>query len=90
MTKAQFEFLYKCHQEKIGRDFEFQAALHGVSLKGGSKKSKKETQSANQPVPLFGDPEEYKKLSSEEKESLTQKMLNKHKTWAENPFSKGI
>jgi len=61
-----------------------------VSLKGGKKKSSKEPQSASQPIPLFGDPEEYSKLSSEEKENLTNTMLNKHKKWSENPLQKGI
>jgi len=58
-------------------------------LKGQPKKSKKkETQSDSQKVPLFGDPEEYEKISPEEREKLTQQMLNKHKTWAENPLAK--
>lgn len=88
LTKEQFQFLYDAYQSKLSREYEFQAALHGVSFKGGSKSKKKDVQSDNPNIPLFGDPEQYATLSAEERENLTQKMLNKHKAWAENPFIK--
>ena len=38
-------------------------------------------QSANK-VPLFGGPEDYAHLSTDEKKELTNKMMAKHKAWA--------
>jgi len=40
------------------------------------------------PVPggLFGDPEEYEKMSMEEREKLTAQMKRSHKSWAKQPL----
>ena len=90
LTKKQFDFLYDAYQSKLAREYEFQAALHGTSLKGGKKQSKKEPQSDNTKVPLFSDPEEYTNISPEEREKMTQAMLGKHRSWAANPLTKSI
>ena len=90
LTKKQFDFLYDAYQSKLAREYEFQAALHGTSLKGGKKQRKKEPQSDNTKVPLFSDPEEYTNISPEEREKMTQAMLGKHRSWAANPLTKSI
>jgi len=33
---------------------------------------------------IFGDPSEYEKLSEEERNATTQKMMSAHKDWAGN------
>lgn len=63
--------------------------MHGVDIKDdkGSKSSKGSEDSSvsnehvDPEVPLFGDPSEYEHMSEEERESLTQKMMGKHKTF---------
>ena len=85
LTREQFNCLYDAYQTKIVRDREFLAAIHGVTLEKSSSASSKDQQSATSKVPLFGDPEDYKDLSEQEKEELTQKMIGQHKVWADNP-----
>lgn len=55
------------------------AGVHGVDMKD----TEPEVQSS-ETIPLFGDNSLYENMSDEEKETLTQKMLNKHKMWADN------
>jgi len=58
--------------------------MHGidVSKEAESKDPQINTsQNMNKEVPLFGNPDEYANMSSEEKEELTQKMMGKHKKW---------
>ena len=68
----------------------FMAAIHGIDI-DKAKKEKKEADSF-----LFRDPKEYEHLSEEERKELTEKMLGKHKGWADqespldgSPKSKG-
>lgn len=83
-------FLFECYQSKQNRDYEFHAALQGIDLNKGKPKKRKDIQSADPAVPLFGDPEDYLELSEEQKENLTNKMLGKHKSWAENSLNKKV
>ncbi len=53
------------------------ASIHGIDI-DKAKKEKEEADSF-----LFRDPKDYKHLSKEEKEKLTQEMMGKHKGWAD-------
>ena len=75
--------LYK-NMKKIEYDkFKLMASLHGVTLndspQSGNSKFTKDPE-----VPLFGNPDDYANLSEEQKNSLTEKMMNKHKFWSSN------
>jgi hypothetical protein len=59
----------------------FMAAIHGIDI-DKAKKEKEEADSF-----LFRDPKEYKHLSKEEKEKLTQEMLGRHKGWVDRESS---
>lgn len=69
-------------------DFKLKALLVGVDLdKEGRKNSPRKTiqetpDNLEQDIPIFGDPEKYKKLPEEEKQKITDQMMNKHKSWA--------
>ncbi len=63
---------------------QFQAALHGVKLRGVGQPSTKDN--LEKAVPMFGDPKDYDSLSQEEREELTEKMMGKHKIWAGTAF----
>jgi hypothetical protein len=84
LTYPQFLFLHKAADEQAYNQNRFMAAIHGIDLdasakdKGGSKTqpktvSRPSTQSSS-PM-LFGDPAQYEKMSQQEREELTQKML---------------
>ena len=55
--------------------------LHDKELKGASSQEAPEKKVAEQKVPIFGDPEEYENMDDAERESLTESMMGKHKTW---------
>jgi hypothetical protein len=62
-------------------EFRYLAMLHGAKI--DDKMSPQSDVSTSEPkVPLFGDPEEYKNLSEEEQQVLTDKMLSKHRIWS--------
>lgn len=60
-----------------------QARLHGIEIKTDQKNQASQAH-VNSEVPLFGDPSEYKSMSEEDREQLTQKMLQKHKVFAKD------
>lgn len=68
-------------QKSKEHELKFQAGIHGVELKDSNNHADR-VDNLERPVPFFGDPDEYKHLSVEEREQLTQKMMGKHKTWA--------
>ena len=61
---------------------EFEARIHGV-LKDDNVAPVGKTESSSPQKPfLFGDPKDYKKMSPEEREKMTKKMMTFHKAWA--------
>ena len=84
MTYGQMELLYEFAIKREVERREFEAAIHGAEMK---KTVRKET-TTSAPVKksnnifMFGDPEEYKDMSEEEKKELTRKMMGMHKHWA--------
>lgn len=70
--------------QKIKEDeFRAQAKMHGAEFKDedDGSSSSDSNKHVDPEVPLFGDPEEYAHMSNDERESLTQKMMGKHKTF---------
>lgn len=64
---------------------EFQANIHGASLKSdkhGRERSDHGESSPKKSMMTFGDPEDYKDMSMEERKALTQKMMGAHRAWA--------
>ena len=62
----------------------FDAILHGAKFKT-DKQLFTDPQSGAKVKPSifeFGDPKEYEKMSPDEKEKLTRKMMGVHKRWA--------
>lgn len=90
LSKYQFIFLFNCYQQKENRSNEFIAALHGVDLRkaAGKANARASGDSPDNPVPLFGDPEDYADLSESEREEMTNTMLSKHKVWAGDSINK--
>jgi len=86
----QVQLMFEHVMERKMNDNRFAAALQGIDLDKELKKKGQKTQSQSlddqqkkQELPLFRDPEEYKDLSQEERERLTQEMMSKHKNWTE-------
>ena len=82
------QFLLKRYYIKDNEEYKFLAALQGIELDGENNKegsdsnhvsSVKETSQL-----LFGDPADYEKMSDKKREELTDKMLAKHKSWAQS------
>jgi hypothetical protein len=55
-------------------DFEFMAVCHGAKPSKKTESAQVITAEPRSSEPLFGDPEEYKKLSDEEREKQSAKM----------------
>jgi len=73
-------------QEKILREIQFQAGVHGAELKNVPEKKSTKKQSEHPNVPLFGDPEEYSHLSAEDRQKKTDEMMARHKNWSSDPL----
>ena len=77
--------MYEHSEAEIWNQIKIEAAMHGIDVEktikedGGGRQVKKEEKG------FFRDPEEYKDLSDEEKEALTQEMMKKLKGWAASP-----
>ncbi len=84
-TLSQVGALYDEIQKAKEVEFRFQATIHGVEIKDDLKPpTQKQSDSKEPVVPLFGNPEAYVNLTDQEKEDLTSKMLNKHRSWSGN------
>ena len=66
-------------EEKI-RDLKFSAVLHGADPKELEDKNYETMIKSDNLV--FGDPAEYEKMSEEEKDKLSDKMMQKFSKWA--------
>jgi len=63
---------------------EFQAIIHGAKIEKNDTQLSDSASSPQKQQSLmkFGDPEDYKNMPMEERESLTEKMMGVHKAWA--------
>lgn len=61
--------------------YKFLAALQGVDLDKQVNKAPKNKKDLQDNV-IFGDPEDYKKMSEEERNKLTNQLMVKFKDWA--------
>ena len=73
---ALFEKLQKIEYE----EFKIQASLHGAKFK--EDEAKQEAKKNN--LSLFQAPEEYEKMSEEERGNLTNQMMTGHRLWSGN------
>lgn len=71
--------LYEHAIERKIQEAKFNALLHGADPKELDKKEEFLERKENL---LFGDPEEYKNMSDEERKKLTNKMRSKFIKWA--------
>ncbi len=83
LTYPQFLFLYKTADEQRYQQNKFLAAIHGIDLEESAAEVTSQhntspiTTKKSQTTPmLFGDPEQYSKLSEQERQTQTQKMLS--------------
>ena len=83
VTFGQLLALYEHAQKREIERHKFQAIMHGAEPKESSMVSSERKDS--RPF-MFGDPDDYKNMPSEEQKDLTEKMLSAHKLWAKKPF----
>ena len=75
----------------------FEAAIHGCTIPDTPSTTRQRSSSPVSTTPAsdgsgfipFGDPEEYKKMTQEEREALTIKMVNSHKKFVGSNTSLG-
>ena len=75
-------------EDKKYNEYKFFAAISGVDLDKEMRKGKRmdnqermNKQQEKQALPIFRDPDEFKDLSEEEREEMTETMMKKHKNW---------
>ncbi len=72
------------------------AALQGIDLDKEQSKAKnrssKPAQSSlrDNAIPLFGNPEDYKSMTDEERKEMTMKMMGKHRSWVNKGLPKSM
>lgn len=71
--------LYEHAMERKVQDLKFNAILHGADPKELEEKGESIERKNNL---MFGDPEEYKDWSEEDRNKATEKMLGKFGKWA--------
>ena len=74
LTLAQLNTLFELHQKRDFEEKKWQALLRGVNLDKELKKEKTETSY------MFDNPENYEKLSDEEKKRRTEEMMKQHRS----------
>ena len=83
LTQGQIEILYEGYQKRKLADLKIQASLKGINLdeklENNTPKTKTEIKKETF---VFGDPEDYKNLTDEEKHNLTEEMMVRHRKWA--------
>jgi len=86
LTYPQIEKLFELRETERTEEFRIIGAFHGIDISGDGKKSvSREELPTGIDKPehfVFGDPDSYKGYSQEEKEALTQKMIDNHRQWA--------
>jgi hypothetical protein len=79
LTASQLLFLYDSYIKREKLRFQINASLHGIKLDDdiNSDSPPQQTKAAkiSKDEFLFRDPVEYEKMSSEERERLTKKMM---------------
>jgi len=85
LSYSQIQAMFEhCTKERYN-DYRFFAGIQGIDLdKHTGKQSSQaslDEQQKKQSLPLFRDPSYYDDLSAEEREKLTQEMMNKHRRW---------
>lgn len=85
ITVKQFNALFDELQGIEYDKFKLDGRLHGVEFKddksGNSKNSNFSDAHVDPEVPLFKDPSDYDSMTEDEKNSMTQKMMGKHKSF---------
>jgi uncharacterized HAD superfamily protein len=79
------------------RDYKFHASLQGVDLDKQVTKADNQfindVNTVQNKMLTFQDPKEYEKLTKEEREEITRKMMGEHKRWmgenTKNELGKG-
>jgi len=85
--------LYKALSEAKWDEYKFLAAIHGINLDDEKNSSCNKGISSNKEESslLFKSPEEYKEMTDEERDRLTQKMMSYFKTQAAvSPAAKSL
>lgn len=84
LTYYQIETLFELSSKHRMEEYEIIGAFHGISPsnKDVVPKSQLPEGVSDHKKFVFGDPDSYKNLSSEERENLTQEMMGNHKKWS--------
>jgi hypothetical protein len=77
--------LYEYGAEEDRMWMRFEAGMHGINV----DKIEDEAQEDVAQSMLFRDPKDYEKMSKEEREELTEKMMGYHKGWVRSTSLKG-
>ena len=72
--------LYEHSEKRLVDRLKLEAGFHGIKLDGDSKRSTASPE-AEHGVP--GDPDSYSHLTEQERQELTDRMMGKHRAWAE-------
>jgi len=72
------------HSEKRLADMiKFEAKVHGAEIKEDAASSPQPKPDKPRNAFLFGDPDAYKDMPQEEREKLTNQMMNRHQIWVQ-------
>jgi hypothetical protein len=75
--------LYRHAEDEVYNRLRIEASFHGIDLdKSLDRAPTSKAEAQKQKIPMFGDPEDYKGMSANEKEELTQQMMKQLKGWA--------
>ena len=83
ITFGQLIVLFEHSQKREVDKRKFQAAIHGAKITDAPEVVTKEGDSSF----TFRDPNDYEKLSMEDRKKLTEIMMGKHKQWGQNPIN---
>ena len=71
--------LFDHSESRLADVLRFQAGIHGIKLNDHVPAQTKEDRPKTSF--MFGDPDDYREMSREERQALTDKMMNQHQIW---------
>ena len=74
--------MYNAAQKREYDNMVFMAAIHGIDLNDNKSDGKKQSRPKGQKILLFDAPENYEKMSKEERENKTKAMMAQMKMLA--------
>ena len=75
--------MFEHSEKRLGDRLKFEAQIHGAKFEEKASPVSREKSAKPKGTFVFGDPEAYKDISEAQRQEMTDRMMNRHKIWAQ-------